>query len=192
MTSQTSQQNLIALLQQAYSAEMAAALAYRGHWRSVSDPTERTEIRKIEAEEWLHRREVGALLKDLLAHPRLGYELKYFVIGSVLGWLCHLAGWFVPMYGAGRLESRNYREYALAATYAQDCQHPEYTDCLLSMAETEWDHEAFFRGKVESHAWHKFVPLWEQLPARSTIRTGNRARLSPGMPEQLIPGAVAV
>lgn len=192
MTIQTSKQNLIALLQVAYSAEMAAALAYCGHWRSVKDPAERAEIRKIEAEEWLHRREVGALLKDLLAHPRLSLELKYYLIGSVLGWFCHLAGWFVPMYGAGRLESKNYREYAQAAAYAYDCGHLDYTDCLLSMAETEWDHEAYFRGKVESHPWHRFVPAWEKLPARFSIRTSYRANLSPQIPEKLTHSVAAV
>ena len=45
-----SREKLIALLQLAYSGELAAAYAYRGHWHSVSAPDERAAIRKIEAE----------------------------------------------------------------------------------------------------------------------------------------------
>lgn len=161
---------LVRLLQLAYSAEMGAALAYRGHWRSLAKPTEQAEIRHIEAEEWLHRREVGTLLRDLAVHPRLTYEIKFFLVGTVLSGLCHLAGWFWPMYGAGRLESRNYREYAQAAAFALDCGQNDYVNCLLGMAETEWDHECYFRGKVESHPWHNLVPLWEKTPPRASIR----------------------
>lgn len=192
MTIQTSNQKLVALLQLAYSAEMGAALAYRGHWRSLADKTERSEIRLIEAQEWLHRREVGALLKDLAAHPRLAYELKYFVIGQVLGFLCYLAGWFLPMYGAGRMESKNYREYEQAAEYALTCGHLEYINCLLSMAEVEWEHEFYFRGKVEGHPWHSFWPMWEKLPVKSTIRTNNRSYRALNNAENLIQSRAVV
>lgn len=174
MKKQDGQAELVNLLQLAYSAEMGAALAYRGHWCSLAKSTERAEVRHIEAEEWLHRREVGTLLRDLAVHPRFAYEIRFFLIGQVLRRLCYLAGWFVPMYGAGRLESRNYREYAQAAEYALDCGHGDYVNCLLSMAETEWDHECYFRGKVESHPWHRFVPMWQQLPPRTTIREAFR------------------
>jgi hypothetical protein len=192
VTTQTSNQKLVALLQLAYSAEMGAALAYRGHWGSVANTTERTEIRKIEAEEWLHRREVGALLKDLLAHPRLDYELKYFIIGRALGFLCYLTGWFLPMYGAGRMESKNYREYELAAEYALGSGHLDYIDCLLSMAEVEWEHEFYFRGKVESHPWHSYWPIWEALPAKSSIRTNYRSYRTSNTTENLIQGGAIV
>ena len=39
------QQELISLLKMAYSAELAAAYAYRGHWHSVSDPDEKARIK---------------------------------------------------------------------------------------------------------------------------------------------------
>jgi rubrerythrin len=56
---------LISILQMAYSGELAAGLAYRGHWHSVMDPKERQEIQKIENEEWRHRKLVGEMLADL-------------------------------------------------------------------------------------------------------------------------------
>lgn len=170
MRERDSRSELVKLLQLAYSAEMGAALAYRGHWHSLANPAEQAQVRHIEAEEWLHRREVGTLLRDLLAHPRLTYEIKFLLIGTVLRGLSHLAGWFCPMYGAGRLESRNYREYAQAAALAFECGHTDYINCLLGMAETEWDHEDYFRGKVESHPWHTWVPMWEKTPPKASIR----------------------
>lgn len=42
---------LAAILRLAYSGELAAALAYRGHWKSVRDPDERARIRQIEEED---------------------------------------------------------------------------------------------------------------------------------------------
>src|SRR4029453_3630241 len=105
---------LIGLLQLAYSGELAAAYAYRGHWKSVSDPEERHRIEEIENDEWHHRKLVGEMLRDLKAAPNPSRERRATSIGRVLGFGCHIAGWLAPMYGAGRLESRNIREYEVA------------------------------------------------------------------------------
>ena len=164
------QRKLITLLQLAYSAERAAALAYRGHWRSVRDTDERKRIKQIEDEEWHHRELVGAMLTTLGAQPRRQREVRSLVIGRVLGFLCHLMGWFAPMYGAGRLESRNVREYETAARYARDCGQDEFIDCLLTMAEVEWEHEYYFRSRVLLHSFARRLKLWPPPPAKKTIR----------------------
>jgi demethoxyubiquinone hydroxylase (CLK1/Coq7/Cat5 family) len=57
--------DLVRLLQLAHAGEMAAAFAYRGHWRSVSDPREQERIRAIEADEWHHRTLVAEMLAQL-------------------------------------------------------------------------------------------------------------------------------
>ena len=165
-----SRERLIAVLQLAYSGERAAAYAYRGHWKSVRDPAERARIRQIEDEEWHHRRLVGDMLRGLGARPRRLREIRSLVIGRTLGLLCHLSGWFVPMYGAGRLESRNVREYEAAARYAIGSDRRDLLDCLLTMAEVEWEHERYFRGKVETHPWVRYFPLWPPPPPKETIR----------------------
>jgi len=68
MTSiEQNRQNLIALLQLAYSGERAAAYAYRGHWHSVTNCGEREAIRKDD--EWRHRKLVGEMLAGLGARP---------------------------------------------------------------------------------------------------------------------------
>jgi len=76
----------------------------------------------------------------------------------------------MPMYGAGRLESHNIREYEDAARYALASGHARFLDCLLSMAEVEWEHEAYFRSKVSGHRLTRFCPLWTQPPPKESIR----------------------
>lgn len=170
MSEHSASQNLIALFQLAYSAERAAAYAYRGHWRSVSDPDERKRIKQIEDEEWHHRKLVGEMLESLGAQPSRPRELRSLIIGRVLGVLCHLMGWLAPMYGAGRLESRNIREYETAARYARDCGRHELTDCLLTMAEVEWEHEYYFRSRVLLHSLGKRLTLWPSPSPKENIR----------------------
>jgi rubrerythrin len=161
---------LIGLLKLAYSGERAAAYAYRGHWQSVSDPAERTRIHEIEDEEWHHRKRVGEMLTDLGASPSAVREIRATIVGRTLGLLCHLSGWFLPMYGAGKLESRNVREYEDAARFALGCGRGDLLPCLLEMAEVEWEHERYFRGRVEGHPWVRLFPLWPAPPPKETIR----------------------
>ena len=56
------------------------------------------------------------MLKGLGAQPGSIRELRALLVGRILGLLCHAAGWFAPMYGAGRLERRNVGEYEEAAS----------------------------------------------------------------------------
>jgi demethoxyubiquinone hydroxylase (CLK1/Coq7/Cat5 family) len=166
----SSKQDLIALLQVAYSAEQAAAYAYRGHWLSVADKDERIRIKQIEDEEWHHRALVGEMLASLGAQPSRQREFRSLVIGRALGVLCHVMGWLAPMYGAGRLESRNVREYETAARYARDCGREEFIDGLLTMAEVEWEHEYYFRSRVLLHPLGRRLSLWSPPPPKETIR----------------------
>jgi rubrerythrin len=168
--SEANRLSLVAIMQSAYSGELAAAYAYRGHWRAVSDRDEKAQIEKIENEEWHHRELVGEMLAKLGARPIGSKEVRANIVGRVLGFLCHIIGWFAPMYGAGRLESRNIREYETAARLARDCGHGEFVDCLLTMAEVEWEHEFYFRARVQSHRFGRRLRLWSQPPPRESIR----------------------
>ena len=167
---------LILLLQLAYSGERAAGYAYRGHWKSVRNLEERERIAIIEEEEWHHRRLVGEILNGLGAQPDPRRETRAAVIGRTLGALCHVSGWFFPMYGAGQLESRNIREYESAAHFAALCGRSEYVECLLTMAEVEWEHEHYFRLKVLSHWMRRIVPIWPEPPPKPAIRTAFAAK----------------
>lgn len=166
----TPKDKLITILQLAYSGELAAAYAYRGHWQSLRNAEERARVKTIEEEEWHHRRLVGEMLQDLGAEPKKQRELRATLVGRTLGLLCHVSGWFVPMYGAGRLESRNIVEYETAARYARECGREDLIDCLLTMAEVEWEHERYFRSCVLRHRWSKRFSVWPEPPPKETIR----------------------
>lgn len=168
--SEQKRESLIAILQLAYSGELAAGYAYRGHWHSVSDQEQRLRIQMIENEEWHHRDLVGEMLRTLDARPNNIREIRARIIGRGLGLLCHVVGWLAPMYGAGKLESRNIREYETAARLARDAGKPEFVDCLLTMAEVEWEHEKYFRERVISHRWAGKLTLWPMPPNKDTIR----------------------
>lgn len=170
---------LVRLLRQAYSGEKAAAYAYRGHASSVRAAARRERIRAIEAEEWHHRELVGGMLRALGATPGRFLELRAAVIGRILALGCHLTGELVPLLGAGKLESGNVREYEEAARLARACGREEWVDCLLTMAEVEWEHEAWFRARVLEHPRGRRMRLWPAPPPKSAIRAQPRAPRPP-------------
>jgi len=153
--------SLVRLLQLAHAGERAAAHAYRGHWRSLPPGDEREAIHRIEDEEWEHRRVVLAILHDLGAGPQPLRELLMGTLGSVLGALCHVSGWFAPMYGAGKLEAQNVNEYTAAGELARAAQLTHHIPALLAMAAVEREHETWFRRRCQSHWLARIVPLWQ-------------------------------
>ena len=161
---------LIRQLQGACSGELAAGHAYRGHWRSLRDEGERDRVRAVEAEEWHHRALVKGLLRQLGARPSPIREVLFWLIGRSIALFCFVGGWFAPMYGAGRLERSNIVEYEVAARYAIACGRPDMVDCLLTMAEVEWEHERYFRSRITGHPLCRILPLWEEPSPKASIR----------------------
>jgi demethoxyubiquinone hydroxylase (CLK1/Coq7/Cat5 family) len=153
-------EQLIHILQRAYSGECAAGYAYRGHWKSVKKPTERWRIQQIEREEWIHREGVGRMLNHLGAHPLKRLEAKLWLIGHVIGMACHFIGWFMPMYFAGRLEHGNVDEYVRAAFHAAELGLSEFAAELQRMAEVERQHELFFLSVIKGHC---LLPLMQAV-----------------------------
>lgn len=156
----TARQNLIRILQNAHAGEVAAAYAYRGHWKSLKDSPEKERIREIEAEEWDHRRRVGEWLAKLDAKPKPLREKIFWTIGNILGPSCFVSGWFMPMYFAGRLESKNSVEYEDAAKFATELGMHYCVEDLLDMARVEVEHEEFFHQTV---AGHRLLPVMKRV-----------------------------
>jgi len=161
---------LIRVLRSACSGELAAIHAYAGHAASVSSAEERERILTIQSEERHHRELVLRLLAGLDARPSRGREILFFCIGKTISFLCRIGGWFIPMYGAGRLERSNIVEYEDAARHARDLGRTDMIDCLLTMAEVEWEHERFFRERVVGHRLLRVFPLWPAPPPKESIR----------------------
>lgn len=169
---------LIYLLQNAHAGEKAAAYAYNGHQRSLKKYQEIVDLKKIENEEWDHRKRLYAMLGELGSRPRLGRELAMSLVGKTISFLCILGGylnvmnfgWFMSMYGAGKLESGNIAEYEVAAQMALAAGYPQFVPSLLDMAEIEWDHELYFRTKSLESKWAKWIRLWPQPSPRGVIQ----------------------
>lgn len=169
---------LVRLLQAAYSSERAAFVAYHGHERSVRDPGDKRRIRRIGREELSHRRTVGRMLAALGAGPSAARERWMPWVGRAIWLSCFLGGWFLPMYGAARLERGNIEPYVEAARLAVAAGRPEIVDACIEMAEVEWDHEAWLHGRVRSHWMIRVLPDWDDPPPRASIGESLRAEFA--------------
>ena len=126
----------------------------------MRESPEKERIKQIEAEEWDHRRRVGEWLEKLGSRPRPAREKVFWTIGRTLGISCHISGWFMPMYFAGRLESQNVQEYIDAADYARELGMNDCADEMMEMSRVEGEHEAFFSATV---AAHRLLPAMRRL-----------------------------
>lgn len=148
------------LLIESYSAENAAALAYLGHAESVKSQSEKAELLEIVREEIMHRERVLRMMRCLQLEPSFFLEIKFKIIGKVIGLSCHVIGWFMPMYFAGRLESGNVREYLRMAELVKGTTIEKESECLFEMAQTEKRHEIYFLNKIRTHPW---APLFQSV-----------------------------
>lgn len=160
---------LIGILRAAHAGERAASLAYVGHAHSVRSPQERDDISRIGAEEVAHRARVREMLNELGGSPSPVRELVFTTIGRTLSLLCHVTGWYCPMYGAGWIERRNIQEYVDAADWATRAGRLDLADELLEMARVEWDHEAYFRAKVATHPLRHVIRIWNAPRPREQL-----------------------
>src|SRR5688572_9737119 len=123
---------------------------------------------------------VGGLLAAMGSGPSEASERRARRIGNLLAALCGWTGWVAPMWGAGRLERGNIVEYEVAARLAVAADRPGFTECLLAMAEVEWEHERFFRERVLSRRLGRMAPIWKPPPPKGEIRA-SFAREFPGL-----------
>jgi hypothetical protein len=170
---------LIDLLKKAYSAEKAAAFAYQGHAASVKGIEEKKAIRQIELDEWNHRKEVLAIM-DQYGIPVSGsYELRFHIIGKVISFSCHVIGWFMPFYFAGRLESGNVCEYFRMKQYFNSLGIREHDKVLYDMGIKEKEHEVYFLEGIKTN---KRLPLFEKLFAWGIFKSFNNIDLDKKYP----------
>ena len=186
MTEPSHRHQLIGILKAAYSGELAAGYAYRGHWKSVSNQMERDGIRKIENEEWVHRKRVGEMLDALGSRPSTLREVRMWLTGRTIGALCHVIGWFLPMYFAGRLEGRNVQEYEEAALHAAALELNQFEGELRIMQSVEREHELFFLKAITGHRLLPLVqPIFKWGTPNYAPEPGNQsAVLEPGMKDE--------
>lgn len=144
----------------AYSAERAASFAYQGHAGAVKDQQEKIAIRQIELDEWHHRKEVLAIMKEYNIPVSKFYEVRYYLIGKTISASCYVIGWFMPFYFAGRLESGNVCEYFKMMQYFHELGITKHNQILYEMGIREKEHEIYFLDKIKNK---KLLPFFEKL-----------------------------
>ena len=144
-------QQFVSLLQKAYSGELAAAMAYNGHWKSISDADDIKEIQRIEQEELDHRQRIGEMLEELGARPQAWRDRSLRVVGFFVAAGCHLSGWYLPMTIAAKLEEHNVGEYDNAAELSIQSGYEHFVNDLKAMSVAEEEHEVYFKSKARSH-----------------------------------------
>ncbi|HEX2606223.1 MAG TPA: ferritin-like domain-containing protein [Flavisolibacter sp.] len=150
---------LVDLLKKAYSAEKAAAFAYQGHAAAVKDNEQKASIRQIELDEWNHRKEVLALMQEYQIPVSRWYEIKFHIIGKLISFSCHVIGWFMPFYFAGRLESGNVCEYFRMKQLFHALGIRKHDVLLYEMGMKEKEHEVYFLEKIRNN---KLLPFFEK------------------------------
>lgn len=148
------------LLQKAYSAEKAAAYAYIGHAASVKSSAERLAIKQIEDDEWNHRAEVLRIIKHYGIPVSKAYEIRFAFIGRSISAACHVIGWFMPFFFAGKLESGNVCEYFRMMQYFRSLGIHQWDEVLYEMGIKEKEHEVYFLNKIKDS---KVLPYFEKL-----------------------------
>ncbi len=151
---------LVDSLRKAYSAERAASLAYIGHAGSLRDPAERAIVRQIEQDEWDHRRNVRKIMDRHGIPVSRYYEIKYLLIGKLIGWSCYVIGRFMPYFFAGRLESGNVCEYFVMMRHFHTLGISEHDQVLYEMGIKEKEHEVHFLEVIKDASW---LPLFERV-----------------------------
>ena len=151
---------LIDLLQQAYSAEKAAAFAYQGHAGAVKNPEAKKIIRQIEIDEWNHRGEVLDIMKKYDIPVSKYYEFRFHIIGKIISGSCYVIGWFMPYFFAGKLESGNVCEYFRMMHYFHSLGIKDHDKILYEMGIKEKEHEIYFLSQIKNN---KLLPFFEKL-----------------------------
>ena len=170
---------LITLLQQAYSAEKAAAFAYQGHAGAVKDTAEKLAIQQIEMDEWNHRKEVLALMQQYNVPISTWYEIRFYIVGKIISYSCYVIGWFMPFYFAGSLESGNVCEYFRMKYFFNDLGIKEHDALLYEMGIKEKEHEVYFLGKIKNN---KLLPLFEKIFKWGNKKSFNNVHLDDKYP----------
>lgn len=176
---------LVKLLQMAYSAEKAAAFAYIVHARSVRNPDQKRAIEQIENDEWHHREVVYAIMQQYGIQPSRVNEFKYHIIGKLLALGCHVIGWFMPYFFAGRLESGNVCEYFVMMRYFNELGITAHDRDLYEMGIKEKEHEVYFQKTLETNP---LLPWFEWIFGWGTGHSSNDVDLEHTLPVEASKG----
>jgi hypothetical protein len=151
---------LIDSLRKAYSAEKAAAFAYIGHAGSLKNDSEKRAVKQIEDDEWSHRKNVLQIMQTYDIPISKYYEIKFYLIGKLIGYGCYVIGRFMPYFFAGSLESGNVCEYFVMIQHFHSLGITTHDEILHEMGVKEKEHEVYFLNIINDEKW---LPLFEKI-----------------------------
>lgn len=151
---------LVDSLRKAYSAEKAAAFAYIGHAGSLKSDAEKRAVKQIEDDEWSHRKNVLQIMQTYDIPISKYYEIKFHLIGKVIGYGCYVIGRFMPYFFAGSLESGNVCEYFVMIQHFPSLGITAHDEMLHEMGVKEKEHEVYFLNIIKDEKW---LPLFEKI-----------------------------
>lgn len=137
-------------LRVAYSTEIGAASAYRGHAKSTRDPAVAAHIAQIEQDERGHRAALGALLKRFKVRPIYPLELFFWCVGNIIGLGCFVWGEWASAFGAAQFEFGGIGDYRRAARAARAVGEEALAVQMDTYQQQEADHRAFFLALARS------------------------------------------
>lgn len=174
--------SLVKSLRMAYSAEKAASFAYIGHAGSLKNLDEKAAVKKIEQEEWDHRRNVLEIMQQYDIPISRYYEIKYHIIGRIIGCACYVIGRFMPYFFAGKLESGNVCEYFAMLKYFHELEITEHDEVLYDMGIAEKKHEVYFLEVIKDAKW---LPMFERMFSWGSSTSLNDIDLEDQVPIEL-------
>ena len=138
-------------LRRAHAGELGAAIAYRGHARSVRRPAERARLYRILAEELRHRAEAAALLaaRGADCDRRLGCNVAR--LGRIAAISCAFTGHWAPMLGAALAEAINVGEYRHLGRAALAADDRDVADFARRSQRLEREHAEWFVAAAARH-----------------------------------------
>lgn len=139
---------------------MAAAFAYIGHASSLKDPAAKAAVKQIEVDEWNHREHVLSMMQKYGVPVSRYYEARFYLIGKLISASCHVIGWFMPYFFAGKLESGNVCEYFVMMRHFQSLGIRDHDEILYEMGMKEKEHEIYFLGQIKTS---RLLPLFERV-----------------------------
>ena len=166
--------DLVDSLRKAYSAEKAASFAYIGHAGSLRSLEEKEAVKKIEQDEWDHRKNVLKIMRQYDIPVSKFYEVKYHIIGKLISASCYVIGRFMPYFFAGKLESGNVCEYFVMMQRMHSLGIREHDEVLYEMGIKEKEHEVYFLEKIRGARW---LPFFERVFAWGKNKSLNNVDL---------------
>jgi rubrerythrin len=130
--------NLI-MLKFTHGVEVGAHLAYVGHYKRTND----NKVRLIASQEAQHQEQIRGMLASYGEKNSPVFDVPFSVIGNTVRYLCSISPLFMLNSVAKLLE-----KFAVFSYNDLAERFPDYRDELLEMAETELEHEEYFKSLV--------------------------------------------